>query len=437
VPGIQLPQLSEYDPAISAEGGLDPLGLYAIADSLAVKLVPGVRERMLHPRYLTAMAVGNVFTRLYDDDDVAADGHSEPYLVYEWHVVEGIIRTRRDDPELKRLPGSLKVKECLRDHVRISAARYLKTATVFGFHGVYRPFADNLDIVKNNLLGENGYELLTAWEKEQELNGFVNGNNGNGLAVRQQLEVAIQDAMKKGAVSRSGGWNGWGFFGRHLFPNRIPPRERDCLKRFLLSEMDSSRAQVLRFLISDKGRSIFGDSNSEEEFHQALLPHVDEDTRHLIDTIVLYEKFSRLLQDAFDDCLEAMTKKKGPISPDELAQTPGCHKAYRKIPNIFTKLGDHLEPFGETVRYLESFGEMGESTSPESWVNILIDHHIKIQRQKPPHGKRPWFEKFDDGSVVVRARYRRNNGGQHDDAYVHAYRTNSLWSFASDLELSG
>ena len=53
---IQLPNLSDYDPIKSAEGALDPLGLYAIADNLAIKLVPGIRERMSHPRFLTAIA---------------------------------------------------------------------------------------------------------------------------------------------------------------------------------------------------------------------------------------------------------------------------------------------------------------------------------------------------------------------------------------------
>ena len=42
-----LPFLTVYDPIGTSEGSLDPLGLYLIADQLAMKLVPGVRERML------------------------------------------------------------------------------------------------------------------------------------------------------------------------------------------------------------------------------------------------------------------------------------------------------------------------------------------------------------------------------------------------------
>ena len=54
---INLPLLSDKDPLASTEGALNPLGLFSIADSLANKLIPGVRERQSHPRFLTAIAV--------------------------------------------------------------------------------------------------------------------------------------------------------------------------------------------------------------------------------------------------------------------------------------------------------------------------------------------------------------------------------------------
>ena len=43
----EFPFLTKYDPPGSSEGTLDPLGLYLLADQLATKLVPAVRERML------------------------------------------------------------------------------------------------------------------------------------------------------------------------------------------------------------------------------------------------------------------------------------------------------------------------------------------------------------------------------------------------------
>ena len=52
-----------------------------------------------------------------------------------------------------------------------------------------------------------------------------------------------------------------------------------------------------------------------------------------------------------------------------------------------------------------------------------------------PAGKAPWVEQFDDGSYIIRPRYRVEQGGRHDDSYVHAYRTMPLWSFAQELGL--
>jgi hypothetical protein len=40
-----LPTLSAYDPALTTEGNLDPLGLSLIAEALGNTLAPGIREQ--------------------------------------------------------------------------------------------------------------------------------------------------------------------------------------------------------------------------------------------------------------------------------------------------------------------------------------------------------------------------------------------------------
>ena len=95
-----LPFLTVYDPPGSSEGSLDPLGLYLIADQLAMKLVPGVRERMLRVRFLTPMTVGALVT-----EGLEANPHhpeTPPYLVWEWLVVEAIIRAFSDEMKLMK-----------------------------------------------------------------------------------------------------------------------------------------------------------------------------------------------------------------------------------------------------------------------------------------------------------------------------------------------
>jgi len=67
-----MPFLSDADPRVSAEGSIDPLGIYAIADALAVRMIPGVRERQQHPRFLTSIAVSLSLCSEFPDDVIAA-----------------------------------------------------------------------------------------------------------------------------------------------------------------------------------------------------------------------------------------------------------------------------------------------------------------------------------------------------------------------------
>src|SRR3954468_5037343 len=101
------PRLSDEDKVEINEGGLDPLGLVQVSEALAVRLVPGVRERMSHPRYLTAMAVGMEVCRRFPEDTLARDNATPPWLVFEWLVVEAFVRTA-DGRDPFGLPGSLK-----------------------------------------------------------------------------------------------------------------------------------------------------------------------------------------------------------------------------------------------------------------------------------------------------------------------------------------
>jgi hypothetical protein len=102
---------------------------------------------------------------------------------------------------------------------------------------------------------------------------------------------------------------------------------------------------------------------------------------------------------------------------------------------MFNELLERLEPFRETARFADTFGTLAERTDPASWSDRLLGHHLATQRKKPPLGKSPWFERFDDGGVIIRPLYRRDQPSRGDDSYLHAYRTGPLYTFASDLRL--
>ncbi len=440
------PLLSEEDPVASSEGSLDPLGLYQIADSLGVRLVPGVRERQQHPRFLTATAVSLAVCASFDEDTIAKDGVSEPWQVFEWYLVEGLVRAVKETRRLRGLPGRDKTTRAVRDGVPLSAKRYLKTPTVFGFHGVYRLLSRTLRIEVADRLGDAGYELLDVWRSEQGLRGFYESAEGDGQQWYRSLVAAMKDGIDQGTVGRSGGWNGWQFMADHLCHADMGRKEARTIAGFLLSDQAGNRKALLDFLVSPDGQKIrnaIQERNdceriwSEREFHAAMVKKADGSLGALLSTIMTYETFARTLQDAFDDCLCEMSLRRGKTSMSALAKQKNVVRAAKTIPDLLTRTAEALTPFGETVRFQNLFDALAERTTPEGWVHILLDHHTKVQKAKPPGpgGKAPWFERMDDGSCVIRPGYLRDKGGRGDDAYVHAYRVAPLWSFATDLRL--
>lgn len=428
------PFLSDADPVVDAEGHLDALGLAAIADSLGVQLAPGVRERQSRPRYLTAMAVAAVVCSEFNEDRVADDGVSPPWQVFEWYMVEGLVRNFRDGEDVRGLPGRDKATTAIRQNVPLSAKTYLKTASVFGFHGVYRLLARTLDVVDENRLGEVGYRLVAAWEQEQGLHGFLSQDRDPGKAIRAQLATAVKDGLDKGAVSRSEGWSGWSFFHKHLHQAEVGKQESRIISSALLDPQTVQRSEFFRFIVSQPGQQAWM-SGSERVFHQALRKVASQDLAELIDAILLYEIFARLSQDAFDDCLYFLSNQRQLISPGQLANIKSVTVAATRIPELYHELSERLEPFGESVRFVNSFQIFSAWQSAEEWVETVFEHHKRVQMNKPPNGRAPWLDWFDNGKVMVRPLYKREDGGSHDDRYVHAYRTAPLNSFAHDLRL--
>ncbi len=179
------PFLTSYDPPGTSEGTLDPLGLYQIADQLAVQLVPAVRERMQRIRFLTTMTVAALVTEGLEDDPRQRD--ASPHLVWEWLVVEALIREMGDAPDIWGVPGTLVTRRALDQHGYLDARSYLKTPRIFGFHGVYKRLACHLGLVDVHLApGPNAEGLADSWAR---------GLGYTGLADARSLLVSRQSSI--------------------------------------------------------------------------------------------------------------------------------------------------------------------------------------------------------------------------------------------------
>ena len=113
-------------------------------------------------RFVTAMAVGALACETLADE-LPADGISTPSICFEWLVIESLVRRLSPQEIPPGVPGSQKARAVVNRSQRLSAATYLKGPTVFGFNGVYKPFAVDARVVSSELEpGPRCAELVRA-----------------------------------------------------------------------------------------------------------------------------------------------------------------------------------------------------------------------------------------------------------------------------------
>lgn len=430
-----IPVFSERDDALQSEGSLDPLGLYPLADKLALRLAPGVRERQSRPRFLTIIAISHWLCQRFNQDTLATDLKSPPWQVFEWFIVEGLVRNL-GGKSVRGLPGIAKAKEAiLSSHLK--ASNYLKTPSVFGFHGVYRTLAKELNIENEDSIGENALELIQNWERDQGLAGFLSAS-GRGAQFRKVLDGAIDSGLRSAASAKGPGWEGWLLIGKHLDPTRPRARERNCLTRLLMNDRTGHREELCHF-IRDNGTLLaasFREEDFERNFHESLLHKASPSLTRLIKAIHTYEAFSRLCTDSFNAVLGELSRRTRKTDATALKELACVSRGYMNISDAFNRALEALDSIEDLQSLFQTtFAQLKDSTSPQDWVTRLIDHHKANQKRKPPTGKAPWIETFDDGSWMVRPHYRRGGEELSGIGYVNRYRTVSLLAFLQDLKL--
>jgi hypothetical protein len=432
-----MPYRSLSDPETQGEGSIDPLGLATLADRLADWILPGMTARMWRPRFLTAMAVTSAIAEPYSEQ-LAKDGVSPPWLVVEWYYVEAMAGlTQENVGSLRRIPGIDKARQALGDRVPMNANRYLKTAKVFGFHGVYKRLARHLDIVDDDLaVGESGYRLLRIWEQEQGLLGFSDRELTEGEAprLRRALRDAIKDALASGQTERSGRWTGAEFFTAYLAPQRTGRREARLLWELLTTVSAEPRGEIFGDLREPEVRRQLREEESERHLLARLRPKVSDELRRRFDAIEAYETVCRPLQEAWDRLRFLSTQRRpAVIGVDDVAGDGRSSEIASGLGSAIGRAGEMLvdSPISSEFETLVH-GFDGVSSSADLF-RALWEHHVRIQQRKSPDGKRPWFEETATGTLVVRPPYRLDKAPPREE-FVHPYRLFSVASFINDLD---
>jgi hypothetical protein len=433
---LRAPFSSEFDPSEEAEGSIDPLGLQPGYERLADRFLPAVTVRMGHPRFVTAMAVGACICEDWDTDAIAADEITPPWLVWEWLVIEAFVRAEDSLSGASGIPGVQKVRRALRNQRPVSATAYLKTPTAFGFTGVFRRLAHGIGVLtEEGLLDDGGYELVTAWARDQHLDGIIDASDGDGRAFRDRLRRAVAQGLDKGHTTYQPG-DFWHDLARRFDPMTPGRREKKVLlDRILLRAGQAEMvAHVKDALIAQGGVAARED---EAPFLRKLTRRAPPDLMQLLAAIDAYEAFARVITDAFDGLRYFATGQGGaPVDAQDFSSLRTAKFALDALGPSLARIRSHptlLEWERDQKGLAQAVDRFGGVKNTGDLFEAVLDHHEHVQREKPPNGKRPWFERAPRGRVVVRSGYTLSEPPQEKGGYVHEYRIPTFSGFLADL----
>jgi hypothetical protein len=428
--GLTLPFVTRADPDVSGEGSLDPLGLFGVADRLADEIAPQMTARMSRIRFLTAIAAcSHVLEQ--PSQRLSDDGRTPAYLAFEWLLVEAMAR-RPPASGVDRVPGIQKARarvDTVAPH--LDAASYLVTPKVFGFHGVYKRLARDLELVDGELLLlPRGEELLTIWEREQRLPGFVRGTRstaGGRLAelIESQVAIALRDGhVVLGPTSRY-----WSDLAELFAPAGAGRRERSALWAWLTADQQPVRSEFVRLVASGAERP--DEVSEHDEVARLLVGPLSTDLRVRLDSINAYEGLVAPLDDVFRAIRVSGSLDRGATtSVERVASVETVKTAAAVLPARYTAASERLSILGHDAELDRELSEFGHPMAPGELVSTVLDRHEHVQRRKE---KRAWIDRDGTGFVV------RAIGELHEPvreprrAYLHPYRIGMARWFARDL----
>jgi hypothetical protein len=218
-----------------------------------------------------------------------------------------------------------------------------------------------------------------------------------------------------------------------LEPTKAGPKESELIWRQLKSGTTGFRAEVLDFVVSRAGKDLLQAGTKEKQLYRELKKIASRELRERIETIECYERFCRLLLDAFESCRYEITQTHRGVQPGDLAKLRPVTKAADKLPEAFVAAAASIPDPARRTRFESAFQEVAQKRPAVDFVLALYEHHKRVQKAKPPEGKTPWLEQHFDGSILIRPEYQLDDAPEPSTEFVNPYRLKSLWSFATDL----
>lgn len=421
----QLPRLSAYDPGAAGEGGLDPLGLSAVADRIANVLAPGVRARMSLPRFVTISAVG-AFAYQALHELSADDGATSVDIAFEWIVVEAIVRNPGQG-RTENLPGNQKATRARAANERLSKRTYLNGPRVFGFTGVYRPFSRDIGVLTaENFPGENATRLVGAWERDLNLPGYIDGVSGTrGGQLRKDITEACKRTLEKRECDPPPNGKLLCDLSDYLAPREARANERKVLRELITTGEHEIRNEITAKLVATTPP----EGIPQRELALTLLVGVTLQTRQAIQAAIDYEEAATALHNSFRRFLAYTTQQHGSLlNPSRILEIQELVELAPRISELVNRAIrsvaalDDTDLSNETAHGLRRFSE---KLDPVEFFNALIDRHEEVQANRK---KLSWLDQLN-GEWIVRPPYRNQSGDLDGESWVHPMRLVTLAKF--------
>ncbi|MFN8172451.1 MAG: hypothetical protein U0R65_11360 [Candidatus Nanopelagicales bacterium] len=363
-------------------------------------------------------------------------------LAFERIVVETLART----PEAARqtgIPGIAKAQERLVVHQRLDPRGYLKSPRVFGFHGIYRPFATATGLVdaSGNLLSE-GRTLLEAVQSDHRLSGLLDLTPGSA---GRSLVAWLIDETRRGLLAGS---NVFSATNKHLpmlvsltAPEGAGKRERRALREAMnVGSMGQDPSDMEAFveilsLIETAHEVPF---EGEPSIAAYLARHGTPTLRVRMRALEAYEGFAQSILWAFDTYRWLATSQACLPSDQSVAENNALRTAAARLPRDFATAAAALERLSDQgtgrdlqSQFIASFAAFGEPRSARDLVSVLMERHLAVQSAKPPSGKRPWFDLIGS-TYAVRPMYALGDEPARYSSFVHPYRFTAILNFLAD-----
>lgn len=421
----QLPRLSAYDPGATGEGGLDPLGLSAIADRLADVLAPGVRARMNQPHFVTISAAGAIACQQLHGSE---PGKTTVDIAFEWLVVEAIVG-HSGKAGSQGLPGSQKAARALALKQRLSPSTYLSGPRVFGFTGIYRPFSRDAGVLTSDDLPDtNAPRLVRAWERDHKLNGFVdNESDTPGGKFRKRIADACKQSLDVGACAGPIKGDLPRRLSESFAPGAAKSEEKRILHELIVAGKHEIRNEITAKLVARPPP----EGVPQKVLAQQLVKGASMPTKRALQAAIDYEDAATALDLAFRRFLAYTVSRGRVISKLEARLTPGLKELAPKIGDLVKRAKASVDQIGDTElsnQTERAFQFFSGAPSPAELLDLLIERHEEVQSRKK---KLMWIDQIG-GDWIVRIPYGTENDDLNVDIWAHPMRLKTLATFLAE-----